>query len=388
MYEPYPMGLGGGNLRTQLYIAKRLDRTKLVPVVITPDDTPFIERFRQAGVECLVETPPPSIHRFAGRVLRDSLLARARSVVDLVCYNLRLARLFRRRGVDVLYCNSIRAVLLSGLGGRLAGVPVVWYIKGALDNPFLDRLGFLLADRILFFCAANRDDRYPALVRRYRRKIGVVRIGLDTTVIDEVGRSDRRALAEELDIRPDRINAIMLGQVYRPKGQHYVLEGLKSVVDEFPNFMMYIAGDHVLEEYRPYRQELERIIERDGLQQHVRFIGWRTDALPILSLMDIMVHPSLAEGFGRAVLEAMALGRAVVASAVGGLREAIRDGENGFLVPSGDTAALTDRIRRLARDPALRARLGREARREVDTHYLIEDKVAELQQIWLEAAGR
>ena len=303
-------------------------------------------------------------------------------------YNLRLARLFRQRRVDVLYCNSIRAVLLAGLGARLAGVPVLWYIKGRLENPWLDRLGFAVATRILFFCAANRDDDYPALVARYQDKIGILRIGLDRTAIAAAEQSDRQALARELDIRPGRINAIMLGQVYRPKGQHYVLEGLQEVVREFPSFMLYIAGDHVLDQYRPYREELERIVARDGLERHVRFIGWRTDALPILSLMDIMVHPSLNEGFGRAVLEAMAMGRAVVASSVGGLREAIRDGENGFLVPPRDTAALIDRILRLARDPDLRERFGRAARREVFAHYLIDDKVCELQQIWLQMAGR
>jgi glycosyltransferase involved in cell wall biosynthesis len=78
----------------------------------------------------------------------------------------------------------------------------------------------------------------------------------------------------------------------------------------------------------------------------------------------------------------------VVASAVGGLREAIRDGENGFLVLPGSTPALTDRIIRLARDADLRARLGRAARQTVHADFRIEDKVQQLQQIWLEAAGR
>lgn len=388
IYEPYPMGLGGGNFRTQYYILKFLDRSRLLPIVVSPEDMGVIATFRGMGVECVTLTPPASIHRFAGQVLKDSVWGRLRSALDLVGYNIRLARFFRKRRVDVLYCNSIRSLLLSGLGAKLAGVPILWYIKGQLDNPVLDRIGFWFSKRILFFCEANRDDFYPELVKKYRSKIHILPIGLDPDEIAEIEASDRRELARELDIRPDRMNAIVLGQVFPPKGQHHIVNGLKDIVRAHPNFMLYIVGDHVLEAYRPYRAELELIIARDGLQDHVRFTGWRTDAMKILSLMDLVVHPSLAEGFGRAVLEAMALGKAVVVSAVGGLREIIRDGENGFLVPPGDTPALVDRTLKLIEDPALRASLGAAAKRAVMERFLIEDKVRQLQQHWLKMAGR
>lgn len=388
MYESYPMGHGGGNHRTQLYIVKELDRRKVLPLVMSPADTPFINRLRNMGVDCEVVSPPESINRFAGQMLRDTVWARAKSAIDLLRYNIRVAKVLRQCKVDVLYCNSIRAVLLAGLGGRLAGVPVIWYVKGALENPLLDRMGFYLSDRILFFCEANRDDKYPSLVRRHGHKIDIVRIGLDIDTIESVERSDRTALADELGIAGGQINALILAQVYPPKGHHLVLENLRSIVDEFPNFRLFIAGDHVLDEYRWYRKDLERRIEREGLQHHVRFLGWRPDALAIASLMDMLIHPSLAEGFGRAVLESMALGRPVVASAVGGLREAIRDGENGFLVAPGDADALADRIRLLAREPERRARFGRAAKDEVYRNYQIRDKVRELEQIWLRAAAR
>jgi glycosyltransferase involved in cell wall biosynthesis len=386
IFEPYPMGHGGGNLRTQLYIVKLLDRRRFTPVVISPEETPFLARFREQGAEVVVEPPPASIHRFAGQVLRDTLAGRVRSAVDLLAYNRRIARLVRDQRIDLLYCNSIRALLLAGLGGKLARVPVLWYIKGALENPLLDRVGFALADRILFFCAANRDDRYPRLVAWYRRKIGVLRIGLDMRVIDQALASDRTDAARSLALDPLRINVAVLGQVYRPKGVHVALDALRQALPESPSLMLYVIGDHVLEAFRPYRAELEAYIARHGLSHHVRFTGWRTDSLQLLSLMDIQLHPSLAEGFGRAVLEGMALGKPVVASAVGGLREAIRDGENGYLVPPGDASAMAGRLRQLAADPALRERLGAAARETVRAHYLIEEKVQELEGIWASMA--
>ncbi len=387
IYEPYPMGKGGGNLRTLAYVLKFIDRSKVEPIVLTPQESDFLGGYRERGTRVITEPPPASISRFGGQVLRDTMFARVKSALDLIRYNVRLARLMKREKVAVVYCNSIRSLLLAGLGARMAGVPALWYVKGALDNPLLDALGFLLASRIAFFCETNRDDRYPLLVRLFRKRIRIIEIGLDRAVIERAENSDKTRLREELDIRPESLNAIVLGQVYAPKGQHFVLEGLRQIVDAHPNFMLYIAGDAVLKEYESYTNSLHDIIKRDGLEDNVRFLGWRTDALELLTLMDIMIHPSLAEGFGRAVLEAMAVGRPVVASRVGGLREIIRDGENGFLVTPGSTREIVDRVLQLAGDPVLREKFSREARHEVMSNYLIEDKVKKLESVWMEMAA-
>jgi glycosyltransferase involved in cell wall biosynthesis len=386
IFEPYPMGQGGGNLRTLFYILRFLDRARFEPIVVTPIEGEFVNRFREKGVEVAVVNAPASIARYGGRVLREGLLGRLRSVADLVIYNLRIARFIRDRRVDVVYCNSIRALLTVGFAARLTSRPVLWYIKGTLENGLLDRLGFVMASRILFFCEANRDDKYPGFVRWFRRKLGILKIGIDPAIIADVEQRDTSALERDLGIDRGRINIIILGQVYRPKGVHAVLERFKELVEAHPAVVLWIVGDHVLDEFRSYKDELDAIVSRDGLADHVRFTGWRTDALEILTLMDIVVHPSLAEGFGRAVLESMALGKAVVASRVGGLREIIRDGENGYLVDPGDSATFLDRLKRLAGDPALRARFGRKARREVFAGHLIEDKMQRLQDIWAEMA--
>jgi glycosyltransferase involved in cell wall biosynthesis len=382
IYEPYVMGLGGGNLRTHFYFLKYLDRSRFTPIFISPQETEFVDRFRKLGVECLVETPLPSVHRYGGEAFRQGLLGRARSAIDLIRYNVRIAGILRERRVDVVSCHSIRALLFAGLGARLARVPAMFYINGTLENSFLDRIGFFLASRIVFQCEANRDDKYPGLVRFLRRRIDILRYGVDPADISAAETADKSDIIRDLDVRPDRINAVILGQVFRPKGVHLVVAGLREIVRAHPQFMLYIVGDHVIEEYRSHREELDRMIERDGVGGHVCFTGWRTDALKIVSLMDILVHPSLAEGFPRAVMEAMALGRPVVASAVGGLRQLIRDGENGFLVAPGDTPAFVNRITQLAGDASLRSRLGRAARQTVFESYLLEDKIRKLEELW------
>ncbi len=384
-YEPYPMGLGG-NFLTQRLILERLDHKRFYPIVMAPIEGEALDRFRAMGVECVVMPPPAGLRPYGGAVLRTGMLARLKSAFDLMRYNLQLAGFLHNQNIDIIYTNCVRAQLSVGFAGKLVRVPSILYIKGELVNPIIDRLCFLLASKILFFCTQNRDDQYPRLVRWFDRKINILRIGLDTGLIAEVERRDHSGLRQELDINPNNFNIMVLGQLYRPKGQHFVIEALSKLVREFPQIRLYLVGDHVIEEYRPYKAELETLIGRYGLTQHVRFTGWRSDALEITSLMDIVIHPSLAEGFGRAVLESMALGKPVIASAVGGLREAILDGRNGYLVARGDVDAIVRRCRELLSSPELRQRLGQEARRMVFADYLIGDKVVRLTEIWSDMA--
>jgi len=288
----------------------------------------------------------------------------------------------KQKKIDLVYCNSIRSILTVGLAARFAGVPVFLYVKGELQNPLLDPLGFILASRMCFFCAANRDDKYPLLVALFAGKIGILRIGIDLEEIREIERGDKTSLSRELDLDGSYVNCVYVGQLYPPKGVHFLIEALSMVKDEFPRTRLYILGDHIIDAYKDYREELTGLIERRGLREMVFFTGWRPDALAIVSLMDILVHPSLSEGFGRAVLEGMALGKAVIASRVGGLRELIEDDVNGLLVEPGNPSMIAAGLRRLLADRSFREDMGEEARRRVFSDYEITGRVRELEDIW------
>jgi glycosyltransferase involved in cell wall biosynthesis len=381
IYEPYPMGLGG-NFLTQRLILERLDRERFQPVVIAPLEGAALDRFRRLGVDCVVMPPPGALGAYGGATLRADVFGRLKSAIDLVRYNLRISRFLKERKIDVIYSNCVRAQMSVGLGAKLAGVPSLMYVKGELANPIIDRLSIASASKVLFFSDQNRDDQYRKFLHWFRRKVDVLKIGLDPAPIKTVTAADLSALRKELNLAPPGMNAIVLAQLYRPKGQHFAIDALARVVKKFPDARLYLVGDHVIEEYRPYRAELEALIASRGLTGKVTFTGWRSDALEIVSLMDIVLHPSLSEGFGRAVLESMALGKPVVASSVGGLREAISDGQNGFLITPSDVDALASRWLELLESAELRDRLGTEAKRTVFSEYLIDDKIAALADIW------
>jgi glycosyltransferase involved in cell wall biosynthesis len=262
-------------------------------------------------------------------------------------------------------------------------IPSLLYVKGALENPIIDRLCYLISTNILFFCAANRDDRYPVLNKLFNKKIHILEIGLNLNLIEKIQLLPKEHIRSELNINSNNLNCVVLGQLYEPKGQHIAISALAKLVESHPNIRLYIVGDHVISEYKEYRLKLNNLISQLGLESNVYFTGWRGDALEIVNTMDLVIHPSFAEGFGRAVLESMALGKPVIASAVGGLREAISSGKNGYLVPPGDIASLAQRWKELASDQELRLALGSKARETVYLKYSAQQKVQKLEKIFL-----
>jgi glycosyltransferase involved in cell wall biosynthesis len=130
-----------------------------------------------------------------------------------------------------------------------------------------------------------------------------------------------------------------------------------------------IAGDG------PQRESLAALARELGVSNRVTLLGWVPDMRPLLARWSLFANPSLEEGFGLAVVEAMAAGLPVVATPVGGLSEVIIDGENALLARPGHPEELASAINRLLRDPALAGRLGARAREHVERHFSIAQQV-------------
>ncbi len=388
IFEPYPFNSEGGNQKTQSYILDLVDRDRFNLYLLSPFESLFIDKVRKNGIECIIVRPPERVLQYGGKALHDNIIGRFVSMLDMVRYNLQLVKVMRNKKINVIYSNCIRSVLCVGLAAKILRIQHLWYIKGELANPLLDHIGFFLADKILFFCEANKNDKYPRLVEKYDKKVDVLKIGMDLDVIREVEKKDKARLEMELAICKNNINIGYVGQLYPPKGVHYLIEAVGKIIKEFPLVRLYLIGDHVIDEYKSYKDDLMDVIRMWGLDKHVIFTGWRSDALEIVSLMDIMVHPSLSEGFGRAVLEAMALGKSVIATKVGGLRELIKNGENGYLVDTKNSGQIADRLSVLLKDRGLRDRMGKAARAAVFADYDIHDKIRQLEVIWLNMASK
>jgi glycosyltransferase involved in cell wall biosynthesis len=272
----------------------------------------------------------------------------------------KIRRLIRNEKYDIVHFHTKRAHALSP-----------WLPHGA------NRPRYVVTRRMDYPQAANWYTRYlynhsvDAVIAISRAiaevliragveadKIRVIHSGIDAARFAEPGRENT----------PDR-DASIIGTVAHleaRKGQRYLLEAARLLKTQGYAFKLALAGNGSL------RQVLERMAQSLGLEQEVTFLGFISDVPKFLAGLDIFVLPSLYEGLGVAALEAMAAGKAVVASRVGGLVELVEDRETGFLVSPGDAQELAAAMAKLIRDKSLRAAFGQKGTARAREQFTIE----------------
>jgi glycosyltransferase involved in cell wall biosynthesis len=166
------------------------------------------------------------------------------------------------------------------------------------------------------------------------------------------------------------------------KGHRHLIEAARLVLQTVPDARFVILGEGEL------REALERQIKEHRLEKHVLLAGFRTDVLGWMKAFDVFVMSSVTEGLGTAVLDAMACGRAVVATDAGGLPEVVTDGVTGRIVPARDHHAMASDIVALLRDDATRAAMGRAGFARVRDRFTVERMVAETAAVYARVAGK
>jgi glycosyltransferase involved in cell wall biosynthesis len=179
----------------------------------------------------------------------------------------------------------------------------------------------------------------------------------------------------------DRPLVGVLARLQPEKGVATFLKAGAHVAKVVPQACFIVVGDG------PLRTELEVLVRRLCMDQNVRFLGFRSDPRALIELLDVLVVPSLTEGAPLVVLEAMAAGVPIVASAVGGIPDQIRHEGEGLLVPPGDPAALGDAVLKLLRDPGLARRMGASGCRKATTVFSHAEMVARTKDVYRAALG-
>jgi glycosyltransferase involved in cell wall biosynthesis len=283
---------------------------------------------------------------------------------------LRLVRLLRRERVDVLHTHTaLAANVLSRFAGRLAGTAVVSHLHIAnhfRPNRFartvhraLDNGSARLAARVIAVSESTRDalvaQGYPP------RLVEVVPNGIDVDA-EAARRGD--GLRAELGVDGETPLVGEIGRLCDVKGQRELIEAIALV----PGVHAVFVGDD-LEQGGAYRARLEALARERGAEARTHFLGYRSDAGAVLDQLDALVLPSWIEGMPLVVLEAMAHGKPVIATPVGGTPELVADGVTGLLVPPRDPVRLAAAIRELVSDPERRRALGEAARTRVEVDF-------------------
>jgi glycosyltransferase involved in cell wall biosynthesis len=269
----------------------------------------------------------------------------------------RLVRFLRRERASLLHAHCFYPTLLGLVAARLARVRFV-FTRHHSDHNI--RLGKRWHTRVDAMCARRADRVIAVSEATARVMIDVERVSPSRVVVvyngmdplPEADPGSAAALRLQLGIAPQEPVCLMLGRLHEEKGQFVLLAALADVRLQKRGIRVLFVGDG------PHRSSMEEAARGLGLENVVSFLGPRTDVPVLMAAADVVVVPSLAESFGFVALEAMALGRPVVAAATGGLTELIDDGRTGLLVSPGDPVALAAGISRLLANPPLAAALG------------------------------
>jgi glycosyltransferase involved in cell wall biosynthesis len=192
---------------------------------------------------------------------------------------------------------------------------------------------------------------------------------------EELGQR-KEDLRVKFKLSPPVIGTV--ARLHRQKGILYLLRAAKEIHGRHPEATIVVVGGGPLEE------SLRRQAAKLELGRNFLMLGERTDAREILSLFDIFVLPSLWEGLPLVLIEAAALGKPMIATDIDGVREVIRNGENGILVPPRDPAKLAESVIRLIEDPSLASKLGVNAEKEIPHLFPLSRMVEKTQQLYLE----
>jgi len=170
-----------------------------------------------------------------------------------------------------------------------------------------------------------------------------------------------------------------VGHILPHKGYDDLVQALALVREKFPNVKCLIVGGA---SRARYLQRLLQLAERLSVRDRLVVVGFQEDVVPFLHAMDVFVLPSRTEGLPITILEAMAAGKPVVATAVGGIPEVVRDGETGFLTPPGDPDRLAEAVIRLLEAPTLATAMGEAGRKRVESEFTLDGEARQTSTVY------
>ncbi len=356
----------GGAEEHLLTLLRGLDRTYFRPLLACPHDL----------AETLRPDIPPDVEVFSLCLRR---LSQAGSM-------LQLARILRDRQVKVLHSHLFYASVFASPIGWACGVPVIvetphvredWRTGWLKSRFIVDRL----AGRFVTHYVAVSEANKHYLVERKglpQEKISVIRNGSDVRRY----RPEQLAppnIKQSLGFGSEDPILMVIGRLEPQKGHRVLLAALPIIRREFPSARLVCVGEGSL------HAELVKQARELGIDDAVRFVGFKNNVAEWLSLADFTVLPSFYEGLPLAAIESLAAGRPVVATAVDGSAEVVVDGKTGLTVPPGDHLALSEAICRLLREPELRKRMGRQGRQWVCTYFDEREQIRQTQELYLHA---
>jgi glycosyltransferase involved in cell wall biosynthesis len=379
--------LGGGEIALANLVGF-LDRKRFKALVVLASDGPLAERLRP-----IAETYVMPLSRRVVKHKKDKLgittLFRLWDELSVLVYVGRLVRFIKLNKIDVVHTNSLKADIIGGLAGRLAGRPVVWHVRDRIEDDYLPKLvvrafrwlSRAIPDYVIGNSAATLSTLHLGTVVPGTAIPSGIDLRARSTVVHD-GTSPG-ALRERND-KPSVFHIGLIGRISPWKGQHIFIKAAAQVHKHFPKARFLIIGAALFGE-DDYEQEVRQLPAQLGIEDIVEFTGFCHDTRNAIANLDLVVHASTkGEPFGQVIIEGMAAGKPVVATNGGGVPEIVEDGKTGILVPMGDVEAMVVAICQILADPTRAKAMGTCGRQRIADHFTLEQTARRVEAVYQE----
>jgi glycosyltransferase involved in cell wall biosynthesis len=331
----------------------------------------LVEVIRQWNVEPLLVWPrrDGAVLRLQARGIRVALLKvfRWRGVLSaglLPLFLVRLRRIVDESEIDCVHVNNYRSAPFGQLVSRWAKVPWVCHVRELITGERARRYRLRSSDASIAVSRAVADALVEAGVAA--GTIAVIHSGVP--LAEPLDPEEVLALRRSLRIAPHDPVIGIVAHVLPHKGYDDLVQSLALIRKALPHIRCLIVGEAPR---RRYHRDLLDLAGRLGVGDRLTWVGFREDVSRLLQAMDLFVLPSHTEGLPLTILEAMAASRPIVATAVGGIPEVVRDGETGILVPPGEPGRLAEAVLRLLGAPEQARRMGELGRTRAESDFTL-----------------
>lgn len=340
-----------------------LDKERFYPIVIIPCEGVFADLLRKNDIEV--------------KMMRLSNLHKKNPFPYLFTV-LRLAFFFKKAKIVLVHTSGAYPNQYCSIAAKIAGISCICHISTIYPIKALRKSFVKLADKIITVSNAAKNPIHKIGVNS--NKVVTIYDGiLDPDKINiEV---DGNKIRDEFGISSSTQIVAQIGQVIERKGAKYFLEMACIISNSFSDVKFLIVGDDQHQD-GAYRRKMEAMTKELGLARKVIFAGFCKDLFEVIASLDVMVLASLREGLPMSIVQAMAQGVPVVATAVSGIPEVIAEGITGFLVPPEDPPALAKAVLRLLQDRQKAKEMGKEAQKLVLKKFTISSHAREVEKIY------
>jgi glycosyltransferase involved in cell wall biosynthesis len=313
------------------------------------------------------------------------LLRRINPVYDLLALFSLYVFLIKEKP-SIVHTHTSKAGLLGRLAAKLAGIPIIihtphghvffGYFGPVKTKIFiiLENYASRITNKMIALTNKERDDHVLFRITD-EDKFVVIPSGVELNKFRELPFNEKQNLKKELGIPENSLIIGTVGRLEPVKGPEFLIKAAGNIISKYPDAFFIFTGDGPLE------QDLKKKAFDLGIKENIIFLGWKDDVSKIISIYDVFALPSLNEGMGRVLVEAMALGKSIVASNIGGIPDLVIHGKNGFLVPPKNQKELAKYIQILLKDEEKREKMGL-AGKEMSLNFSAENMVEKIEKLY------